>query len=667
MSEGFSQSQTQTLSNKRHHTINNLHPPIGAIPITASNITTTTTYPITKSTSGSSSPIPTLGQGSQFMTNIYSASQNSTGSNLIPTGGDSPEHTTLKIKSAIPDSHHDNEPSSSPALTNSNLIHSGKKNHTHIAPSLVATMRPSPSVKEIMQRSESGAEEEDYDDEISICSSTKHHNPNSSTIEEIDTDASNHSFTQTKSNGTTTNNLSDGSHLNKSHNHDSFHHNSKNKQNNHSVTANQNYNGKPSSSLSFMFSQPPPSSSSISNPAGNIPMGRWGHTLTLVDHSRIVLYGGQTYDTSTNTLRTLSDLYLYDMNKRKWNKPINCESLSRNWHTTTFLPDRQLLIAFGGESHDAKSGKNVTTDQVMVLDTEIMLWYPPSVSGTIPAGRSGHTSSLLPSSNDLVIFGGVGKNGKWQKNVAVLDTARWKWSLPKIMGSSPRARSYHTATPVPRAGKGGSGLLVIFGGNDDEKSFNSVHVLDTMPNPENGEGHEDPNGEKSSTSSSSSSSSSTEKVWRWSHPTVSGTPPSPRTGHCATLLEDGKTILIYGGWDPCEDDGAGNIDGTTTCDNKNASVAQSDEEMIYGDSFLLDTEAWTWSPGPKPKFFSLGANGPSNGGRRRTGHAAVLAPSTDGTQVLSFGGRVPNDKFTNDFQSIVIPKRVVSLRHQESI
>lgn len=82
--------------------------------------------------------------------------------------------------------------------------------------------------------------------------------------------------------------------------------------------------------------------------------------------------------------------------------------------------------------------------------------------------------------------------------------------------------------------------------------------------------------------------------------------------------------------------------------------------MICGDSFLLDTESWTWRPGPHPKF--LGQNGVVNEGRKRTGASAVLAPGDDLSQVLVFGGRVPNDKFSNDFQAMTVPQRMIDVK-----
>lgn len=331
------------------------------------------------------------------------------------------------------------------------------------------------------------------------------------------------------------------------------------------------------------------------------PRPRWGQSMTMIDHRRLVVYGGQTVDPSAQTAMPLSDCHVYDLMDHTWVKPVNCEGVARTWHTANFLPEKQLLLCFGGDVVDDK-GKTTTTDQVMVLDTEIMLWYPPSVSGQVPSGRSGHTASLLPSSNDLVVFGGV-KNGKWLNSVSVLDYGRWNWSTPKMTGDAPRPRSYHSSTAL--CTEEGTSRIVIFGGNNDTKCFNSVHVLDRT----------------------------VEGKMSWSSPKVSGKAPSPRTGHTATLMDDGCTVMVYGGWDPNTEDEKG-------------------DDLIFGDSFMLDTKSWTWSKGPKPRYASFNGASVSNGGLERVGHSAVLAPGGEGVQVLAFGGRL-RDGFAADFQSLL--------------
>lgn len=330
------------------------------------------------------------------------------------------------------------------------------------------------------------------------------------------------------------------------------------------------------------------------------PCPRWGHTFTYIGDQQYLVYGGQTWDATTGLPQTLRDVAIYHASKKTWFTPLNCDGFCRQWHTATYLPERQLLISFGGEAASPKTGKTKTTHQVMVLDTEIMLWYPPTVSGDVPSGRSGHTATrVVHASNDtelLVVFGGV-QETKWLNTVSVLDTTRWCWSTPKTTGAAPKPRSYHTATAV-------RGNIVVLGGNNATQAFNTVHVLEPGS-----------------------------QTWTWTHPQVRGRAPVARTGHSTTLLADGKTLCVYGGWDP------------------NDEAATDDAEMIFQDCFLLDTETWTWSQ-PTGETRLVHEQG-TNGGARRVGHAAILDQSQPDRVVL-FGGRVPGDQFSGDLQSLSV-------------
>jgi hypothetical protein len=343
----------------------------------------------------------------------------------------------------------------------------------------------------------------------------------------------------------------------------------------------------------------------------------------------LVLYGGQAFDdddddadgNTTNKSyfypKTLQDVLVYDYVQQTWFKPYNCEGLPRQWHTCTYIPDRQLLIAFGGEHQSTTEtgggggggGKVKTSDTVMCLDVEIMLWYPPSVTGDVPSGRSGHTATLIENHKEIVVFGGV-KGSKWLNTVYVLDVDRWKWSIAKVQGVPPKPRSYHTATALP------DDRIVIFGGNNADTSFNSVHVLQQI-NDEN------------------SHSIDNNKCWRWTNPTCHGILPSPRTGHSATLLSDQKTICVCGGWDP----------------NAEEEVSSSDDAHMFSleGCYLLDTNSWTWRKGGKLLYADLPPQVQgANGGEKRVGHAAVLVKD----KVLLFGGRIPGDRFAGDFQAL---------------
>jgi hypothetical protein len=93
------------------------------------------------------------------------------------------------------------------------------------------------------------------------------------------------------------------------------------------------------------------------------------------------------------------------------------------------------------------------------------------------------------------------------------------------------------------------------------------------------------------------------------------------------LLEDGKTICIYGGWDP------------------------NDEENIFKGSFLLDTDTWTWKSGPKAS--SGGSGGDyfvEDCGPKRCGHTSVM--NNESGEVMVFGGRIPGEILAGDFQTL---------------
>ncbi|KAJ0401043.1 hypothetical protein ATCC90586_004148 [Pythium insidiosum] len=331
--------------------------------------------------------------------------------------------------------------------------------------------------------------------------------------------------------------------------------------------------------------------------SGSIPAERWGHTVTPISGGRVVVYGGADDDEMT-----LGDLHVFDVQKSEWSKPLNCESIPRAWHDAVFLADKNLMLVFGGERSMGDDQNDVLSD-IMVLDTECFLWYPPAISGVPPAARSGHSCTVV--GNDVVIFGGSRGRSR-QSSVHVLDSEAWHWKTVKVEGKPPSARTYHSAVAVGDS-------VVYFGGNDSKKSFNSVHVL-----------------RKSTT---------TPDVWVWFHPCVVGAPPRARTGHSATVVDNSK-ILIFGGWDP-----QSGGDGVTE---------------VFDDAFLLNTETWEWeavalNESAETSCTSSGdvsATQPSLSRRRgRVGHCAVMADNS----VLLIGGQNASEERLSAIDVLTFP------------
>ncbi|OQS02119.1 Rab9 effector protein, partial [Thraustotheca clavata] len=265
---------------------------------------------------------------------------------------------------------------------------------------------------------------------------------------------------------------------------------------------------------------------------GTKPCQRWGATATLIGDNRIVLYGGESEEETT-----LSDLFIYNIQTAEWSRPQNCESIPRAWHSSVYLPQKKLMLVFGGEC--LKNDAMESLSDFMILDTECFLWYPPAVNGTPPTGRSGHTMCVLGS--DVVVFGGTrGRNR--MNSMHILDTNTWTWRSLKVEGRAPGARNYHSAVAM------GKNRMVIFGGNDTKRSFDDVHVLERRE---------------------------ADGAWFWFHPTTTGSGPTPRTGQSAVALDD-NTIVIYGGWDPQWD--------------------APQNTKLFGDVFALNIQTWQWTP-----------------------------------------------------------------------
>ena len=189
--------------------------------------------------------------------------------------------------------------------------------------------------------------------------------------------------------------------------------------------------------------------------------------------------------------------------------------------------------------------------------------FAPSTYGKAPTGRAGHSSTFIDGR--VVIFGGCAGR-KWLNEVFTLDLNRWHWAKIETMGESPTFRSYHTATAMVIDG---APHIVVFGGNNGHRTFDSVHTLNV-------------------------------RTWAWETRAclcAEGEEIAARTGHAATQL-DAHRILITCGWD--------------------YSDAQA-EPKRFDDAYVLDTREWRWQ-----RLY------PTNSIGSRVGHSALLLQTYGG-------------------------------------
>ncbi|XVF66269.1 hypothetical protein PTKIN_Ptkin10aG0021400 [Pterospermum kingtungense] len=201
---------------------------------------------------------------------------------------------------------------------------------------------------------------------------------------------------------------------------------------------------------------------------------------------------------------------------------INSSGNSENWMVLSVAGERPVprfnhaaavvgnkMIMVGGESG------NGLLDDVQVLNFDNFSWTtassklylsPSSLPLKIPSCKD---HSMVSWGRKALLVGGKTDPGNDRVSVWAFDTETECWSVMEAKGEIPVARSGHT---VVRA----SFVLILFGGEDaKKKKLNDLYMFDL-------------------------------KSLTWLTLQCTGTRPSPRSNHVATLYDD-KTLFIFGG------------------------------------------------------------------------------------------------------------------------
>lgn len=267
---------------------------------------------------------------------------------------------------------------------------------------------------------------------------------------------------------------------------------------------------------------------------GDAPSPRWAHAAVALGEAIFVFGGDGT--ASDDGSGALNDLYRLDTESKEWRRCMDAPQ-RRAWHSGVMA--NNILLVFGGETLNDK-GRKAHLGTMWSYDPEFEVWYEATDRGHRPCARAGHAACVHEANGrgvKMLVFGGVARGDRYLEPELHELHVGADWSWRKVLSSGPRpdARAYHTCTPLD------GGRVLVFGGNDASQSFEQVHLLELAS-------------------------------MTWSCPAVSGTPPTPRTGHAAVCL-DGRRLLIHGGWDPRQG---------------------GDEPEIWDDLIVLDTQRWEW-------------------------------------------------------------------------
>jgi hypothetical protein len=231
---------------------------------------------------------------------------------------------------------------------------------------------------------------------------------------------------------------------------------------------------------------------------GNLNVPRFPQTATLLKNGKVLVTGGQD-DISRSPTDTAE---LYDPNTGAWSVTGRLNT-ARAGHTATLLQNGKVLVAGGTNDGDF----SVTFTEL--YDPTTGTW---SITGSLNAARGGHTATLLP--NGDVLVAGACNDGIYCGNnssAELYNPITGTWS---ITGALNTPRFFHTATLLP------NGQVLIAGGLYENFFSGTEAFLDSA------EIYDAAHGNWNTTANLN----------------------APRLFHTATLLQNGK-VLVVGGYD----------------------------------------------------------------------------------------------------------------------
>nr|AML76632.1 putative LOV domain-containing protein [Astilbe chinensis] len=247
------------------------------------------------------------------------------------------------------------------------------------------------------------------------------------------------------------------------------------------------------------------------------PPGRWGHTLSSLNDSWLVVFGG------CGKQGLLNDVFVLDLDAEQptWKEVFGgTPPLPRSWHSSCTIEGSKLAVSGGCTD----GGVLLNDIHVLDLATDQPMWREIPTSWT-PPSRLGHSLSAYGRTK-LLMFGGLAKSGHLQLRSGEaytidLEDREPQWRQLEC-GAFTGVNSQSAVVPPPRldhvAVTMPCGRVIIFGGSI--AGLHSPSQLFLL----------DPSEEKPS----------------WRILNVPGQPPKFAWGH-STCIVGGTRVLVLGG------------------------------------------------------------------------------------------------------------------------
>ncbi|XP_073000632.1 adagio-like protein 1 [Typha latifolia] len=247
------------------------------------------------------------------------------------------------------------------------------------------------------------------------------------------------------------------------------------------------------------------------------PPGRWGHTLSCLNGSWLVVFGG------CGRQGLLNDVFILDLDAQHptWREISGlAPPLPRSWHSSCTLDGTKLVVSGGC----ADSGVLLSDTYLLDVTMDKPVWREIPASWS-PPSRLGHSLSVYDG-RKILMFGGLAKSGPLRlrsSDVFTMDLSEeepcWRCITGSGMpgagnpaGIGPPPRLDHVAVSLP------GGRILIFGGSvAGLHSASQLYLLDP-----------------------------TEEKPTWRVLNVPGRPPRFAWGH-STCVVGGSRAIVLGG------------------------------------------------------------------------------------------------------------------------
>jgi ribosomal protein S10 len=187
------------------------------------------------------------------------------------------------------------------------------------------------------------------------------------------------------------------------------------------------------------------------NPTGNMQTARSDHTATLLPTGKVLVAGGDQFDSATYTSTSLASAEVYDPAAGIWTA-TGSMNVARDGFTATLLPNGTVLVAGGGAIGIGSS------NSAEIYDPVSGAWTP---TGSMAIARTGHTATLLANGTVLVTGGDTSGIGA-ETGAEIYDHSSGTWTAT---GSLNLARAGHSATLLP------DGTVLAAGGYENVTNF----------------------------------------------------------------------------------------------------------------------------------------------------------------------------------------------------